>query len=130
LVYDLEAVVTLYGRIQQGERVDVLEGLLDCVNWREIFGSTRSGFLRREEIDELRRYYRVTFSTLDRFFLAEQLSTQLMSALLASGDAAMSEPFRQLGREHPELWQEIRAFFRRKEVATVMAMLADEPAGA
>jgi hypothetical protein len=127
LVYDLDAVVALYGRIQQGERIDVLEGLLDCVNWREIFGSTSGGFLRRAEVDELRRYYRTTFSTLDRFFLAEQLSTQLTSALLASGDLVMSDAFRQLGRERPELWNEVRAFFRRKEVATVMAMLADTP---
>lgn len=127
LLYELDAVVELFQRAQQGARLDLLEALLDCVNWREMFGSAGSGFLQPDQIAELKRYYRAKFAEVDRYYLAEQLSTQLMSALLASGDIVFSDELKRLGREQPELWQEIRAFFSRKEVATLALALADEP---
>lgn len=129
LVYQLDAVQNLFGRIQQGETVDLLDALLECVDWAEMFGSTATGFLHREQIDELKRYYRTRFEPLDPFYLAEQLSTELMTALMASGEMTFSEELKQLGRIHPELWREIRTFFSRKEVATAMLMLASRPAG-
>lgn len=126
LVYLLDAVVKLFEDVQQGERVDLLERLLDCVDWREMFGADGAGALAANQIEELRRYYRAKFAALDRFYLAEQLSTELMTALVASGDMRFSDDLRRLGRDRPELWQEIRTFFSRKELATSMAMLADD----
>lgn len=126
LVYLLDAVVELFEAIQQGTRVDLLERLLDCVDWREMFGADGAAPLSTGQVEELRRYYRAKFSELDRFYLAEQLSTELMTALMASGDMRFSENLRSLGRDRPELWQEIRTFFSRKELATSMAMLADD----
>jgi hypothetical protein len=127
LVYQLDAVQDLFGRIQQGESIDLLEALLDCVDWAEMFGSTASGFLHREQIDELKRYYRARFEAIEPFYLAEQLSTELMTALMASGEMTFSEELKQLGRIHPELWREIRTFFSRKEVATTMLVVASRP---
>lgn len=126
LVYQLDAVVKLFEDVQQGERVDLLERLLDCVDWREMFGADGAAPLTANQIEELRQYYRAKFASLDRFYLAEQLSTELMTALMASGDMRFSEDLRRIGRDRPELWQEIRTFFSRKELATSMAMLADD----
>lgn len=126
LVYLLDAVVTLFEDLQQGERVDLLERLLDCVDWREMFGGDGGAGLSADQVGELRSYYRAKFGALDRFYLAEQLSTELMTALMASGDMRFSDSLRSLGRDRPELWQEIRTFFSRKELATSMAMLADD----
>jgi hypothetical protein len=92
-----------------------------------MFGSTQAGFLQREQIDELKRYYRTRFQNLEPFYLAEQLSTELMTALMASGDMVFSDELKQLGRDNPSLWREIRTFFSRKEVATAMLMLAARP---
>lgn len=127
LVYQLDAVQDLFGRIQQGEQVEMLGALLECVDWVEMFGSTESGFLHKEQIDELKRHYRSRFEDLEPFYLAEQLSTELMTALMASGDMIFSDELKQLGRDNPELWREIRTFFSRKEVATAMLMLAARP---
>jgi hypothetical protein len=127
LVYQLDAVQALFGRVQQGQRVEILDALLDCVDWAEMFGSTESGFLHRNQIEQLKSHYRARFESLDPFYLAEQLSTELMTALMASGDMAFSDELKQLGRDNPDLWREIRTFFSRKEVATAMLMLASRP---
>lgn len=127
LVYQLDAVQALFGRVQHGEQVELLDALLDCVDWAEMFGSTERGFLQRSQTDELQRHYRSRFENLEPFYLAEQLSTELMTALMASGDMAFSDELKQLGRDHPALWHEIRTFFSRKEVATAMLMLAARP---
>jgi hypothetical protein len=127
LLYNLDLVQETFQKAQDGRTLDLLEELLDCVNWREQFGSTGSGFLRPEQIAELKRYYRAKFAGLERYYLAEQLSTELMSALLAHEDVVFSDALRRLGRDQPELWQEIRAFFSRKEVATATLALADAP---
>ena len=127
LVYQLDAVQALFGRVQQGEQVELLDALLDCVEWAEMFGSTETGFLHRDQIAELKRHYRSRFEHLEPFYLAEQLSTELMTALMASGDMSFSDELKQLGRDNPALWREIRTFFSRKEVATAMLMLAARP---
>jgi hypothetical protein len=125
LVYHLDAVVALVDRIQRGERIDLLEGLLGCVDWREMFGGEGSGFLTAHQMEQLRDYYRNKFAGIERFYLAEQLSTELMTALMASGDHTFSNDLKQLGRQRPDLWTEIRTFFSRKEFATALLMLAD-----
>jgi hypothetical protein len=135
-VYHLDAVVRLFERIHAGERLDLLEALLECVDWREMFGSEGTGFLSQHQLRQLHDYYRQKFAALDRFYLAEQLSAELMTAMLVSGDQQFSDELKNFGRDHPRLWAEIRTFFTRKEVATSLAMLADtardrpsEPAG-
>jgi hypothetical protein len=127
LVYHLDAVIALYERIQAGDKIDLLEGLLSCVDWREMFGSEGTGFLSSHQMEQLRQYYRSKFSDLERFYLAEQLSTELMTALMVSGEHEFSNELKQLGRDRPELWREIRTFFTRKEFATTLLMLADRP---
>jgi hypothetical protein len=127
LVYRLDLVLELFNHIQTGAQVDLLDSLLECVDWREMFGSEETGFLRRDQIDELKRYYAAKFSDVDRYYLAEQLSTELMTALMASGEQTFSPELKRLGQQQPELWQEIRTFFNRKEIATVRLMLADQP---
>lgn len=126
LVYHLDAVIELFNRVQAGERLDLLEGLLACVDWREMFGSDGTGFLTAHQIEQLQDYYRGKFADIERFYLAEQLSTELMTALMVSGDHELSADLKQLGRERPDLWREIRTFFSRKEFATAILMLGDE----
>jgi hypothetical protein len=127
LTYQLDLVLETFQKVQEGRKLDLLEELLDCVDWREQFGSAGSGFLQPQEIAELKRFYRAKFAAVERYYLAEQLSTSVMSALLATGDFSMSEDFKRLGREQPELWQELRAFFGRKEFTTAALALADQP---
>jgi len=129
LNYQLDMILDLFNRIQRGDRVDLLEELLDCADWRGMFGSAASGFLQPQQIGELRRFYRAKFAELERYYLAETLSTQLMTALMVSGDFTFSERLKRLGNEQPELWQEIRAFFGRKELASATALAADLPRG-
>jgi len=124
LVYNLDRVLETFARVQQGEHVDLLEALLDCADWREMFGSTGSGILKPEDVEAIKNYYRTRFSEVDRYYLAEQISTQLMTALMSSGDIVFSDELKQFGRDNPELWQEIRSFFGRKELSTAMLMLA------
>ncbi len=127
LTYNLDRVLELFARIQNGERVDLLEGLLDCADWREMFGSTGSGILKPDDIEQIKTYYRAKFADVNRYYLAEQLSTELMTALMSSGDFVFSDPLKAFGRDNPKLWQEIRAFFGRKEFSTAQLVLADEP---
>jgi hypothetical protein len=127
LLYQLDLVLETFQKVQEGRKLDLLEELLDCVDWREQFGSAGSGFLKPQEIAALKRFYRAKFADLQRYYLAEQLSTSVMTALLATGDFSMSEDFKRLGREQPELWQELRAFFGRKEFTTAALALADQP---
>jgi hypothetical protein len=125
LVYNLDRVLETFARVQQGEQADLLEALLDCADWREMFGSTGSGILKPEDVEAIKNYYRTRFAEVDRFYLAEQISTQLMTALMSSGDIVFSDQLKKFGRDNPELWQEIRSFFGRKELSTAMLMLAD-----
>ncbi|HUG14936.1 MAG TPA: hypothetical protein VMM78_07925 [Thermomicrobiales bacterium] len=126
LAYHLDAVIELFRRVQDNERIDLLEGLLACVDWREMFGGEGTGFLTSQQLEQLRDYYRAKFADLERFYLAEQLSTELMTAMMASGDHEFSDDLKRLGRDHPALWHEIRTFFSRKEFATSLLVMADE----
>jgi hypothetical protein len=125
LVYNLDRALETFDEIQKGKKGDLLETLLDCVDWREMFGSTGSGFLTPEDIAAIREYYRKKFAAVERYYLAEQLSTVLMTALMSSGDIVFSERLKVFGRENPNLWQEIRTFFGRKEIATAMLFASD-----
>ena len=125
LVYQLDVVLEVYEKVRQGESVDLLEELLASADWREMFGSEGSGFLQPDQIGQIVRYYREKFSVLEPFYLAEQLSTELMTALMVSGDIRMSEELQRLGRDNPVLWQEIRTFFSRKELATALLLHAN-----
>ena len=127
LVYNLDRVLETFAEVQDGSNTDLLEALLECADWREMFGSTGSGILKPEDIENIKQYYRQKFAGVDRYYLAEQLSTQLMTALMSSGDIVFSDDLKRFGRENPELWQEIRSFFGRKEVSTTMLMVADQP---
>ncbi|CAN5770906.1 hypothetical protein BH20CHL1_BH20CHL1_05760 [soil metagenome] len=126
LTYNLDRVLELFARIQNGEPIDLLEGLLDCADWREMFGSTGSGLLKPDDIAQIKTYYRTKFGEVNRFYLAEQLSTELMTALMSNGNFVFSDPLKAFGRDNPALWQEIRAFFGRKEFSTAQLVLADE----
>lgn len=129
LTYNLDRVLELFAHVQNGGHVDLLEELLDCADWREMFGSTGSGLLKPGDIEQIKRYYRAKFREVERYYLAEQLSTELMTALMASGDFVFSDPLKAFGRDNPALWREVRAFFGRKEFSTAQLVLADEPAG-
>ena len=125
LVYNLDRVLELFERVQNREKVDLLDALLDAADWREMFGSTGSGLLKPDDISRIKDYYRARFAEVDRYYLAEQLSTELMTALMSSGDFVFSDALKQFGRENPELWQEIRTFFGRKEFSTSLLLLSD-----
>jgi hypothetical protein len=125
LVYNLDRVLETFAEVQNGKAIDLLEALLDCADWREMFGSTGSGLLKPEDIASIKDYYRQKFATVERYYLAEQLSTQLMTALMSSGDIVFSDELKEFGRNNPALWQEIRSFFGRKEVSTAVLMVAD-----
>ena len=129
LVYNLDRVLEMFALVQAGQHTDLLEALLDCADWRDMFGSTGSGLLKPEDIESIKRYYRAKFADVDRFYLAELLSTHLMTALMGSGDIVFSDELKAFGRDNPQLWQEIRSFFGRKELSTSMLMLADRAGG-
>ena len=48
-----------------------------------------------------------------------------MTEQRARGDVDFSEKLMQLPLQDPELWQEIRLFFRRKEFVTALLVQAD-----
>lgn len=126
LVYQLDLVLETYAKVQRGETIDLLEELLSCADWREMFGSEGSGFLQPEQIGQIVRYYREKFRGLEPYYLAEQLSTELMTAFMVSGDVRMSDELQRLGRDNPALWQEIRTFFSRKELATSLLLQSSQ----
>jgi len=49
-----------------------------------------------------------------------------MTEQRARGDVTFSERLLQLGRNEPDLWQEIRQFFRRKEMVTALLATAHD----
>ncbi len=119
LPLDRGLVDALVDRARQGEKVDLLEGLLDAVDWSGFTGDDGSS-LTPEHRADLRRYYREKWSDIGPLFLAELLSTEFMTELRARGDVEFSPRLLELGRSEPELWLEIRQFFRRKEMVTAI----------
>ncbi|MBA2755508.1 MAG: hypothetical protein H0U40_13775 [Chloroflexia bacterium] len=143
LPIDRGKVDALVDRVRAGEHPDLLDAFLGVVDWRGAFGpasaapgrddpttgeAVSSDELSIEDIARLVAYYRAKFADVGPIYLAELLSTEFMTEQRARGDAPFSDHLLALGREQPELWAEIRAFFRRKEFVTALLALGHRPA--
>ena len=126
LPLDRGLVDALVDRARQGKNLDLLEGLLDAVDWSGFRGDD-GAMLSAEQLAELRAYYSEKWSDIGPLFLAELLSTEFMTELRARGDVEFSPRLLELGRSEPELWLEIRQFFRRKEMVTAILASAHSP---
>jgi hypothetical protein len=126
LPIDRGTVDALVDRVRGGQRVDLLEAVLDAVDWSS-FATAEGEPLDEAGRDDLRRYYRQKWVDVGPLFLAELLSTEFMTEQRARGDVLFSERLLQLGRNEPDLWQEIRQFFRRKEMVTALLAAAHNP---
>lgn len=124
--FDRAQVDALVDRARTGARVDLLSGLLDAVDW-STFATEEGAPLSVEARAELRAYYRAKWSDIGPLFIAELLSTEFMTEQRARGDVVFSERLLRLGRTEPDLWQEIRLFFRRKEMVTALLAAAHDP---
>lgn len=124
LRYNRARVDDLMVRIRGGDRIDLLAELLNCVDWRVSFVEDDGRPITLEDITRLMAYYRTKFSDVGLLYLAELLSTEFMTEQRARGDVEFSERLLQIGRDEPELWQEIRLFFRRKEMVTGLLIQA------
>jgi hypothetical protein len=125
LPYNRARVDELLLRVRNGERVDLLNELLVSVDWRAAFTDDEGHPLTIEEVARLHAYYRKKWSEIGTLYFAELLSTEFMTEQRAQGDIVFSPELLELGRTKPELWQEIRLFFRRKEFAMAMLAMAD-----
>lgn len=126
LPYDRAKIDELLARVKNGEKIDLLSELLSAVDWRQTFVDAEGNPVTLEEISRLRAYYWEKFSDLGPIYLADLLSTEFMTEQRARGDIVFSERLLDIGRNDPALWQEIRQFFRRKEFATAMLVMAHE----
>lgn len=126
LPYDRAKVDALLERVRQGERITLRDELLAAVDWRSGFGAEDGSPLDVEQIARLMEYYREKFSDIGPIYMAELLSTEFMTELRGRGDIVFSPKLMELGRNDPELWKEIRLFFRRKEFATAMLVHAHQ----
>jgi len=126
LPYDRAKVDALLERVRKGEKIRLIDELLACVDWRGAFGTDDGKPIDIEHIARLVAFYREKFSDIGPVYMAELLSTEFMTEQRARGDIVFSERLMELGRNEPELWKEIRLFFRRKEMATAMLVLAHQ----
>lgn len=126
LPYDRGKVDALIERVRNGERVRLIDELLACVDWRGAFGTDDGQPVDIEHISKLITYYREKFSDIGPVYLAELLSTEFITEQRARGSIEFSEEMLELGRNKPELWSEIRMFFRKKEMATALLVNAHE----
>jgi hypothetical protein len=125
LPYNRAKIDELLTRVKNGESINLLSELLNAVDWRHGFADDAGKPLTLEEISRLRAYYREKFADVGPIFIAELLATEFMTEQRARGDVLFSERLLELGRNEPELWQEISRFFRRKEMATALLVRAD-----
>ena len=125
--FDRGVIDALVDRVRGGERVNLLEAVLDALDWSS-FATTEGEPLDADARDELRRYYREKWVDVGPLYLAELLSTEFMTEQRARGDIQFSERLMQLGHAEPDLWHEIRQFFRRKEMVTALLAVAHDPA--
>lgn len=126
LPYDRGKVDALLERVRNGERVRLIDELLACVDWRGAFGTDDGQPVDIEHISKLIAYYREKFSDIGPIYLAELLSTEFMTEQRARGSVEFSPELLELGRTQPDLWAEIRMFFRKKEMATALLVDAHE----
>lgn len=126
LPIDRGKVDALVDRVRAGERVDLLGELLATVDW-SAFSGENGQVLSTEALASLQSYYQQKWTDIGPLFLAELLSTEFMTEQRARGDVVFSERLLQLGRGEPDLWQEIRQFFRRKEMVTALLASAHSP---
>jgi hypothetical protein len=126
LPFDRAAVDALVDRVRRGERTNLLDGLLDALDWSS-FATAAGEPLDDDARRALRGYYREKWSDVGPLYLAELLSTEFMTEQRARGDVVFSDRLLQLGRNEPDLWQEIRQFFRRKEMVTALLAAAHDP---
>lgn len=121
---DRAKVDALLDRLRGGETVDLRDELMAVVDWRGAFTGEDGRPLDLDQIASLIAYYREKFSDVGPIYIAELLSTEFMTEQRARGDIVFSPRLMELGRIDPELWAEIRRFFRRKEFATALMTLA------
>lgn len=126
LPYDRGKVDALLERVRGGERVRLIDELLACVDWRGAFGTDDGQPIDIEHVSKLIAYYRDKFSDIGPIYLAELLSTEFMTEQRARGTVEFSDELLELGRNNPNLWAEIRMFFRKKEMATALLLTAHE----
>jgi hypothetical protein len=126
LPYNRAKIDELLTRVKDGETIDLLDELLAAVDWRSGFADDEGNQVTLEKIGKLRAYYREKFSDLGPIYLADLLSTEFVTEQRARGDIVFSERLLELGRNDPAMWQEIRQFFRRKEFATAMLVMAHQ----
>ena len=122
---DRGIVDAIVDRARAGDQIDLLEALLQAVDWTH-FGPDQGLSLNHGQLAQLKDYYRHKWSDIGPLYLAELLSTEFMTEQRARGDVAFSDRLLELGRTEPELWQEIRQFFRRKEMVTGLLIAAHE----
>lgn len=126
LPFDRGNIDALVDRVRAGERVNLLEAILDALDWGS-FATTEGQPLDADAREELRQYYRQKWEDVGPLYLAELLSTEFMTEQRARGDVLFSERLLQLGQTEPNLWHEIRQFFRRKEMVTALLAAAHDP---
>jgi hypothetical protein len=124
LPVDRGKIDALLERVRKGEQVTLLDEFLIAVDWRTAFAADDEQPLDAEDIGRLIAYYQAKFHDIGPVYLAELMSTEFMTEQRARGDVVFSEKLLALGRNDPELWKEIRMFFRRKEFATAMLVHA------
>jgi hypothetical protein len=124
--FDRGIIDALVDRVRAGERVNLLEALLDALDWSS-FATSEGEPLSSDARDELRRYYREKWVDVGPLYLAELISTEFMTEQRARGDVLFSERLLRLGQSEPDLWHEIRQFFRRKEMVTALLAAAHYP---
>jgi hypothetical protein len=129
LPIDRAKVDGLLTRVRDGATVDLLDEFLAAVDWGAFAGADGAPLSPLERA-ELRAYYREKFADVGPLYLAELLSTEFMTEQRARGDVVFSDRLLELGRSEPNLWAEIRRFFRRKELATGLLLLAHRPSPA
>ncbi len=125
LPVDRAKIDALLERVRDGERVTLLDEFLAAVDWRGSFTTEEGAPMDVEGIARLIAYYREKFSDIGPVYLAELMSTEFMTEQRARGDIVFSPRLLEIGRREPELWKEIRLFFRRKEFATAMLVHAN-----
>jgi hypothetical protein len=126
LPFDRGMIDALVDRVRAGECVNLNEAVLDALDWSS-FVTTDGEPLDADARDDLRRYYREKWVDVGPLYLAELLSTEFMTEQRARGDIQFSERLMQLGQAEPDLWHEIRQFFRRKEMVTALLAVAHDP---